>query len=146
MIVDAAPHGLSMLYQLIGIGEISNTDIQILTHPTHGMQLRFDYQHSQGSTEAVFRLTPTQANPKPASYQINDFAVNRVISLPDYQIKLQSDQETIKVEDPLTRSVQDFLAKLHGNLTNDETVLQLGANHLFQLIEHYQQGYHGKNS
>lgn len=139
MLVDAASHGLSMLYQLVGSGEID--DIKI----THQLQdkrqhsfIHFDYNHAEGCVKTELAFIESHEVPKPASYQINNHSVNRIVVLPEYQIQLQSDQQTVDIQDPLNRSINDFLASIDAGLDSDYTALNLGARHLYQLIESYQ--------
>lgn len=134
MLVDAASHGLSMLYQLVGLGSLEHIKVQ---HLDHGAIIDFDYLHQRGCTKSTLGFHQSNETPKPASYQINGYQVNRTVSLPEYQIQLQSDQQTISVEDPLDASITDFLASLDAGLKPDESTLMLGARHLYQLIEKY---------
>jgi hypothetical protein len=134
MLVDAASHGLSMLYQLVGYGDLSNIEVK---HQAQSALINFDYLHQQGCTKTTLGFIQSDETPKPASYQINGYRVNRTVSLPEYQIQLQSDQRTISIQDPLDASVQDFLASIEAGLAIDEDALLLGARHLHQLIENY---------
>lgn len=134
MLIDASSHGLSMLYQLVGAGELKDIDVQ---RRTDNVVINFDYLHPHGCTKATFGLITSHQIPKPASYQINGCTVNRTVSLPEYQIQLQSDQQTIQIQDPLDASVEDFLASVDAGLACDDTELLLGARHLYQLIENY---------
>ncbi|MFK8028502.1 MAG: Gfo/Idh/MocA family protein [Gammaproteobacteria bacterium] len=134
MLVDAASHGLSMLYQLVGSGHIEQINVQ---HTHQGALVNFDYQHQRGCTKSTLGFLQTNETPKPASYLINGHKVNRTVSLPEYQIQLQSDQQTISIQDPLDASITDFLASLEAGLDTDEDALMLGARHLYQLIENY---------
>ncbi len=134
MLVDGASHGLSMLYQLVGAGSLNH--IEILQTPNR-VVINFDYQHDRGCTKSTLGFIQTNETPKPASYQINGYTVHRTVSLPEYQIQLQSDQQTISIQDPLDASIRDFLASLDAGLESDESALMLGARHLYQLIEHY---------
>ena len=136
MLVDAASHGLSMLYQLVGAGELHHIQRQ---STSHGIQLNFDYEHQQGVTQSTLGFIQSNEIPKPASYQINGHTVNRTVSLPEYQIQLQSEQQTISIQDPLDASIRDFLACIDAGIESDESALILGARHLYQLIEHYKQ-------
>ena len=140
MIVDAASHGLSMLYQLVGQGEIK--DIIFKTNDSTqatDLSIQFRYEHQKGSTEACFDLIHSDTNPKPASYQINNLQVDRTVLLPEYQIQLQSDSQTVAIKDPLLLSIEDFIASIEAKLTNDHVALKQGANDLFKLIHAYKQ-------
>ncbi len=134
MLVDAASHGLSMLYQLVGDGNID--DIKI-TQDNQSALIDFDYLHASGCIKSTLGFMQSHETPKPASYQINGFTVKRIVTLPDYQIQLQSDQRTIAIQDPLDTSIKDFLAGIDAQINIDESTLRQGALHLHQLIEHY---------
>ena len=133
MLIDAAPHGLSMLYQLVGAGTLEN--IRARQTSQQHMQIDFDYRHKQGRTQVRLGFAASQAVPKPARYAINGCYVDRHVGLPAYQIRLQSGRHDVPIDDPLDLSVKDFLACLQARLACDETMLLLGARHLYQLIE-----------
>ncbi|MFK7794927.1 MAG: Gfo/Idh/MocA family protein [Gammaproteobacteria bacterium] len=134
MLVDGASHGLSMLYQLVGAGSLNH--IEVLQAP-NSIVIHFDYEHERGTTKSTLGFIQSNETPKPASYQINSHTVQRTVSLPEYQIQLQSDQQTISIQDPLDASIRDFLASLDAGLKFDGSILMLGARHLYQLIENY---------
>lgn len=136
MLVDAASHGLSMLYALVGQGELSNI---VFTHSSsHHLSASFDYRHQAGQIKVTLGFTRSQAVPKPASYTINHCKVDRIVSLPDYQIKLQSSERCEAIKDPLMASIQDFIASVQAGLQTDTMMLMSGARHLHQLIESYE--------
>ena len=136
MLVDAASHGLSLLYQLTGAGEL--VDI-VADHPIDPdykeITIQFKYVHSHGTTEVTFGLSHTLESPKPARYQLNGHKVNRLVALPDYQIQLQSDQTTLNILDPLTVSIRDCIAHIEAETECDTVALELGATHLYTLID-----------
>jgi hypothetical protein len=136
MLIDAASHGLSMLYQLVGRGNLNQIELE---KTSNGALIHFDYEHQQGITKSTLGFIQSNETPKPASYQINGHTVNRTVSLPEYQIQLQSGQQTIAIQDPLDASIRDFLASIEAGLEPDEDALILGARHLYQLIEKYKQ-------
>ena len=136
MLVDAASHGLSMLYQLAGNGDLTEIVIDKLSASDSAqLTIQFKYVHARGTTEVTFGLTNSQETPKPASYQINGITVNRLVELPSYQIQLQSNTSTVNIADPLEISIRDFIANIEAELECDETALMLGAQHLYSLIE-----------
>jgi hypothetical protein len=123
-----------MLYQLVGKGDIE--DIQI-NKSMHNASINFDYTHATGRTNTTLSFIQSDETPKPASYQINDFGVKRLVRLPEYQIQLQSAQQTIYIQDPLDASIKDFLAAIVAQVNTDESSLLQGALHLYQLIDQY---------
>ena len=139
MLIDAASHGLSMLYQLAGSGDLSSITINHkLRNELQHTLIRFDYNHIQGSIKTELGFIESHEVPKPASYEINGYSVRRNVVLPEYQIQLQSDQKTVDIQDPLDSSIKDFLACIDAGMKSDYSALQLGARHLYQLIESYQ--------
>ena len=135
MLIDAASHGLSMLYQLVGQGEITDT---VVTHAsTEQLMVSFGYTHQAGLLQVDLGFIQSQEIPKPASYIINNCRVDRIVSLPEYQIKLQSDERCVAIRDPLLTSVEDFIASLQAGLQTDATLMISGCRHLYQLIKCY---------
>ena len=136
MLVDAASHGLSMLYQLTGAGELTEIEMaKSADTDFEQLNVRFKYLHMQGTTETTFGLTSTRETPKPARYEINGLMVNRNVALPDYEIQLQSERTTLNIMDPLITSIRDFIANIEAELECDTTALELGINHLNTLIK-----------
>ena len=136
MLVDSAPHGLSMLYQLLGPGDLLNIAVEKSGQPDfEKLMVHFNYVHSRGTTEVTFGLTYSRETPKPASYQINSMTVVRLVALPGYQIQLQSDNMTLDIMDPLASSIHDFIATIEAGLKSDTTTLDLGITHLKTLID-----------
>ena len=135
MIVDAAPHGLSMLYQLVGQGDL--THIVFNHNSDEHVNASFHYEHQAGLIKVSLDFTRSQATPKPASYMIDKHKVDRIVSLPEYQIKLQSDQCCVTIRDPLLVSIEDFIASIQAGLQTDPMLLMSGCQHLHQLIESY---------
>lgn len=136
MLVDAASHCLSMLYQLVGTGDIVDIVANKSTAADFDqITVQFKYVHQQGTTQVNFGLTNTQETPKPASYQINQRKVARLVALPDYQIQLQSAQTTLNIMDPLTTSIRDFIANIEAGLECDNVALEMGTKHLYKLID-----------
>ena len=134
MLIDAASHGLSMLYHLLGPGSIENIQI---TQEGRSLLIDFDFTHASGCTKTTFGFIQSNETPKPASYQINGFNVDRIVALPEYQIQLQSTQQIMTIQDPLETSIKDFLACIDAQIETDESALRLGAVHLYQLIKHF---------
>ncbi len=134
MLIDAASHGLSMLYQLVGSGELD--DIQV-TSNDNSTRINFSYRHQAGLTNCELLFIQSNETPKPASYQINGCSVKRIVALPEYQIQLQSEQQITTIHDPLDASIEDFLASIDASIEIDDIALSLGARHLYKLIEYF---------
>lgn len=139
MLVDSLPHGLSMLYQLLGTGTLQHIQFNCAGLPVSEIDLHFDYRHAHGTTHAHFSLNQTIDSPKPAWYQINNLRIDRQVTLPDYQIQLQSTSAKCMIIDPLELSIKDFIANIEATIESDKTALLLGAQHMFMLIQAYKQ-------
>lgn len=136
MIVDAAPHLLSMLYALIGAGRIQ--DIEFDHHSNgrdNGLDIRFDYLHARGNIEVSLSLKPTSTYPRPAAYAINGKRVDRHIKRSNYLIELHSSDKQLPIVDPLVCSVKNFLGSIYSGTSSDEVTLIDGMTHLAQLYQ-----------
>lgn len=110
MLVDAAPHFLSMLDALCGAGEMEQPRLDM-----HDGRLRLDFvfAHARGRTEAQLRLTRRKGQPKPAAYAVNNLEVGRRIIMPEYSLLLETpDGRRLAMRDPLAASVEDFTRKI----------------------------------
>ena len=148
MIIDAAPHLLSMLYALLGAGRI-----QDLCHdspsnnPDQDLQLTFNYLHAGSDCEVRLTLNSTDVLPKPAAYAINRLRVDRHVELPDYLISLRAPDKQLPIVDPLVSSAKNFLGSIHSGCSSDETALIDGMAHLSQIYQAIDSNLiHAKNS
>lgn len=136
MLIDGVPHGLSMLYQLVGKGDLTDIIVEKSAHIDFDMiTIHFNYRHDKGTTRTTLGLTNSQELPKPASYEINGLTVHRKVKLPSYQIQLQLEDTSLDIIDPLESSVRNFIASIEAEIESDEIPLLLGARHLYTLIE-----------
>lgn len=134
MIIDAAPHALSMLYALFGAGRIQDLRCDSPgSDPGRDLQIVFDYLHATGDCAVSLGLHSTDALPKPAAYAINRQRVDRHVELPDYLISLRSSGKQVPIVDPLMCSVKNFLGSVHSGCGVDETALIDGMEHLLQI-------------
>ncbi len=81
MVVDAAPHLLSMLQALLGPGQLQDIDTEFQHLPdlgahAHGL-ISLDYMHDKGETGVTFKLSRCLETSKPAGYAINGAFVER---------------------------------------------------------------------
>jgi len=112
MVLDAAPHIISMLQALVGDGSIENIKSGF-TENEKSLVLDFDYKQTAGAnTRVKFRTTVCEDIPRPASYGINGHVIAREIELPDYNIWFQGKDKRIPASDPLNLLVADFLANI----------------------------------
>lgn len=138
MLVDSAPHLLSMLYALVGPGEIERIHGEYRDLPGYGarsaMQLNFTYGHTQGMTEVEFNLRRCAKPPRPAGYSVNGFGVQRHIELPDYLLSFSADDDSVPVPDPLAAAVADFVRSIETGREPDRTCIVDGMMQLQQLV------------
>ncbi len=138
MLVDSAPHLLSMLYALAGPGEIGQIRAEYMDLPAYGarsaMQLSFIYRHALGVTEVEFSLSRCAQPPRPAGYSVNGFGVQRHIELPGYLLSFSANGDSVPVPDPLAAAVADFVRSLEGGREPDRTTIVDGMVQLQQLV------------
>ena len=138
MLVDSAPHLLSMLYALAGPGEIGQIRGEYRDLPEYGarsaMQLSFIYRHAQGVIEAELSLSRCVQPPRPAGYSVNGFGAHRHIELPGYLLSFSANGESVPVPDPLAAAVADFVRSLEGGRVPDRTHIVDGMMQLQQLV------------
>jgi predicted dehydrogenase len=138
MLVDSAPHLLSMLYALAGPGAIEQIRAEYRDLPgtgrRSGLQLSFNYRHAQGTTEVEFSLSRCAQPPRPAGYSVNGFGVQRHIELPGYLLSFSDNGNTVPVPDPLAAAVEDFVRSLGCGREPDRTSVVDGMMQLRQLV------------
>ncbi len=129
MVLDAAPHPLSMLQHLVGYGAVSAPTAEYLDAERRDLCISFNYVHAKGSTEARFRFTTTERAPRPASYSINGAGVTRSLQLPRYEIFLSAGNRKVRIEDPLRSLVRDFLREVAAGspVRRQELIESVGA-------------------
>lgn len=109
MILDAAPHPLSMLQSLVGCGFVSTPKAKYFDADRGDLRVSFGYVHEKGAIEVRCRFTTSQRPPRPASYAINGSGVVRAVRLPQYDIFFRAENREVRIEDPLRVLVRDFI-------------------------------------
>lgn len=113
MILESAPHVLSMLYAVFGEGEIANFDIEL-----HGSKtkIKFHYMSDGRKLCAVgISLSRKERQPRSFAFGFNDRIVRRELNLANYDICFNFEGRTLKITDPLELSVQDFICSVRQN-------------------------------
>jgi len=141
MIPDAAPHVLSMVYALVGTGElreptatfedVEGTDLrlQFLYEPTaHTDEL--GVERPQDVVQVTCRFQTQERPPRAAWYAINGHKVDRTIDMARYDMYFESHERRVRIEDPLKLLVQDFLAKVNRGAVVDREALVQGIGDL----------------
>lgn len=136
MVLDAAPHLLSMLYELVGHGEIQ-ASASSFSDDEHELAMSFKYKHKTGITAVKFRAAVCEQIPRPASYSINGHSVSREIELPDYSIWFEGNDRRVPAIDPLNLLTADYLNKIENKVTtNHQRMVSSieGLNMLYELV------------
>ena len=140
MLVDAAPHLLSMLYALLGDGTIEH--VRCRQQGDKHCDLSFSYHHAVSRTAVHLTMEQCPEQPRPAAYAINKQWARRCVKLNPYSLALAHDSQTIPMPDPLIQSVECFLLSLKAESQdwgagNPNTLLR-SMQHLHQLVSAYE--------
>jgi predicted dehydrogenase len=134
MVVDAAPHLLSMLQHILGSGDIEQERVDYFGESRQSLCLTFTYVHGTGATDVTFQCTRCAAPPRPAAYALNGHWVRRRVELPGYRLFLEADGQTVPIRDPLEKLVKDFLRNVEQATPTDELQLVDGMRFLARLV------------
>lgn len=134
MVLDSASHPLSMLYALVGAGEVESPRAQFSDAERSRVTLEFSYVHSTGAVEVVCRLAMRLNPPRPAAYAINGHAVDRGIEFPHYRLFFEGGGRRVAIEDPLELLVRDFVKRVRSGSPLDAEEVILGMRGLERLM------------
>lgn len=119
IVLDAAPHCLSLLEALAGVGRVIDpvadfghtaaADPGASPPPAGVLELRFTYRASHGDVKICCHYTETPAPPRPAAYAINGHRVDRAIRQPGYHQFFQAGAQEASLPDPLPLLIQRFV-------------------------------------
>ncbi len=112
MIPESVPHALSLLYSLMGVGEIE--DLSFESKGEKRMGIKFCYLFDTRSCEVLIQLTSQETPPRDFSFGLNGRVVSRSLGLEDYEIYFHHEGKKMKIVDPLELSVKNFLEALEG--------------------------------
>ena len=107
MILESVPHALSILYTVLGDGQIGNLSIQAYKEK---IITTFHYIFTAGYCEVMIELVRTILPPRSFSYGFNGKIIHRVLDLDTYDISFKYSDEILRIRDPLELSVQDFIS------------------------------------
>jgi hypothetical protein len=110
MIPESVPHALSLLYSLLGVGEIE--DLRFESCGERGMDIKFSYLFDVRSCEVSMHLTSQETPPRDFSFGLNGRIVSRSLGLENYEVYFHYDGKKMKIPDPLELSVKNFLGSL----------------------------------
>lgn len=130
MILDAAPHIISMLQALNGPGDVRHVRRRFLDARQRELELKFDHVHARGRTEARLALSACESPPRPAAYAIDGRRADRRIRTPEYTMELEAGGRRIIIEDPLKLHVEEFLRQVERGALPDRRALVEGISSL----------------
>lgn len=138
MVVDSAPHLLSMLQALAGPGVLEQVHVRYHNIPElgtrSGLELNCVYTHKRGTAQVQFKLARCPQPPRPAGYSVNGFGVQRHVDLPGYLLSFVSNGNTVPVRDPLAAAVEGFVQAIDSGRAPDKTSVVDGMVQLQQLV------------
>jgi len=136
MILEAAPHALSILYACCGSGTLGNLTVQ----QSHDEQLTIqaDYHSHNTPISVEIDLIRNEYPPRELSFGFNDTLVKRSIDLDTYDIFFNHAKKIRKIVDPLKLSVEDFIASVR-----DKREPLIGKQHIISTTLLLQQAYAG---
>jgi len=107
MISEAVPHALSLLYSVLGEGEIR--DLIFESSREEEMTIRFEYLFGKRDCDVLIKLTKRREQPREFQFGFNDKIVSRSLNLKNYDIYFNYGIRKYKIADPLDLSVRDFM-------------------------------------
>ena len=106
MILESVPHALSILYSIFSDGQIGNLNIEAYEEK---IIVKLHYISSASHCEVLIELVRTILPPRSFSYGFNNKIIHRVLDLNSYDISFRYSDRTLRIQDPLELSVQDFI-------------------------------------
>lgn len=132
MVVDSAPHLLSLVHALAGPGELQQVAVEARTPDS--LHLAFGYRHAGGLARCALHLKQCPEPPRPAAYAVNGARVDRAIELPGYRLSLVAGSRRQPLEDPLDRCVARFLRDLEAGAATQDFPLVPAMSQLARLV------------
>ncbi len=131
MIPDSLPHALSLLYCRYGEGRLGDLNIE-LSEPGE-MTIRFTYLFEGGGCEVHVKLVRKEEQPRELQFGFNDKVVRRRLDAANYEIYFEHNDQRVKIEDPLRKSVASFIGAVeqkeepfmgYGHILNNMMLLK----------------------
>lgn len=107
MISESVPHALSLLYCLLGVGEIE--DLSFESDGEREVNIKFSYLFETQACDVSIRLAYQKTPPRDFSFGLNDKIVFRSLGLEDYEIYFHHGDKKLRIVDPLELSVKNFM-------------------------------------
>lgn len=124
MISESVPHALSLLYCLLGAGEIEGLSFE--SEGDKEMSIKFVYLFKTQACDVFIRLEYQEIPPRDFSFGFNDKIVFRSLGLENYEIYFNYGDKKLRVGDPLNLSVKNFLEAVEK-----KTEPFIGTRHIF---------------
>ncbi|HOM30259.1 MAG TPA: Gfo/Idh/MocA family oxidoreductase [Deltaproteobacteria bacterium] len=124
MIPDSMPHALSVLYCGAGPGGLSGVSME---KGATRLVVSFTYSTRSATFPVNVEMVREESQPRTFAFGFNGIVAQRLIRLPHYTISLTHGEKTLKIPDPLERSVQDFLQAMGTGgkpLIGEEHIMQ----------------------
>jgi len=134
MVLDSAPHLISMLHALLGQGDVDNLELRWQDDEQTRADIAFGYRHRAGATRVRLELSQSKQQPRPAGYAINGNAVERRVSMEDYVQSLAGGGGEVTMPDLLTESVRHFLEQAGNRAPGGEGGIVHSLRLLHQLV------------
>ena len=134
LVIDAAPHALSLLQALVGHGRVEGASASAPAAapaaaggpPLAALDLRFTWRSAQLATRVELALRQCPEQPRPAGYAINGAWADREVDLPAYAMSLvarETPARKLPLPDPLDAHVADFVAGVAAGRRTDVEAL-----------------------
>ena len=137
MIPESVPHALSLLYCLLGVGEIE--DLSFESRGAKGMVIKFSYLFGNQTCDVFIRLTFEETPPRHFSFGLNDKIVSRRLGSEDYGIYFHYEDREMKIVDPLELSVKNFMEAVQTK--TEPFIGMLHILHNLSLLKEIDDGY-----
>ena len=107
MIPDSVPHALSLLYHLLGAGEIEDLNFELKGE--REITISFTYRFGIQECDVLIELKFQESQPRDFSFGFNGRTVVRSIDFENYGIYFSDGNKKLKIVDPLELSVKNFM-------------------------------------
>lgn len=124
MIPESVPHALSLLYCLLGDGEIE--DLNFGSGGEREMSTRFTYRFGTQACEVFIQLAYQETQPRDFAFGLNDRIVSRSLDLENYEIYFNYGNKRLQIVDPLESSINNFMEAV-----TKKTRPFIGPRHIF---------------
>lgn len=134
-VIDSAPHLLSLLQALVGVGELSAISARWEDAEQGRLVLGFDYEAGGRETAVTFRQVRTTRPPRPAWYAINGARAERTIELSDYSMRFVAGERGVDLPDPLEQHIAATVKDVVDGRRTDATAIIAAQRQLVQLVD-----------